>query len=505
MGISMEVFVTKLLQQIFLVGISTSIAIIIGIPLGIYVSRHSRARGFIVGFANILQTIPSLALLAFLLPFMGIGAKPAICALMLYALLPIIRNTLTGISEVPQQSLAAANGLGFTAGQRLMLVELPLAAPMIIAGIRTAVVINVGVATLAAFIGAGGLGDFITQGLSLNNTALLLTGAIPAAVLALILDFGIGEFEKSMDITKPNKRRHQFMGLGILTALISTLFVSAVVLYLPSNNNIVRIGSKNFTEQYILGNMMADLIQAKTKLTVERKLNLGTASILQQAMENHEIDMYPEYTGTAYLNILKQTKHLSEKQMYQFVKQAYQKQFHMTWLKPFGFYNNQAIAVTDSFAKKNHINTISDLINLAPQLTFGAPAEFLKRADGFPGLRKAYHLHFKTIQQLDKGLLYRALKNKDVSVATAFTTDGRIPLYHLKILKDDHHLFPAYYAAPIVDDSTLKKYPQIKKALAPLADIINNKTMQDLNYKVDVLKQSPAKVARDFLVKHHII
>ena len=185
----------KFREHLLLTGISTSFAIVAGVPLGILIARHKIARGSVLGVAGIVQTIPSLAMLAFLLPLLGIGIKPAIVALTLYALLPIIRNTYTGLTNIPGEIIEAATGLGFTKKQQLWLVELPLALPIIFAGIRTAAVIGVGIATLSSFIGAGGLGDFINRGLAMNNTNLILLGAGAAAVMALTIDFFLGRVE----------------------------------------------------------------------------------------------------------------------------------------------------------------------------------------------------------------------------------------------------------------------------------------------------------------------
>jgi len=186
----------KTLEHLVLTGVSTGLAVLIGLPLGIWITRNAVARRPVLGVVGIVQTIPSLAMLAFLLPFLGIGAKPAIVALTLYALLPIVRNTYTGLSEVAPDILEAAQGVGFTNRHQLLMVELPLAVPVIVAGVRTAAVIGVGIATLSAFIGAGGLGDFINRGLALNNTWLILLGAIPAALLALLVDAAIGLVER---------------------------------------------------------------------------------------------------------------------------------------------------------------------------------------------------------------------------------------------------------------------------------------------------------------------
>lgn len=185
----------KFREHVVLTGVSTSFAILAGVPLGILISRHKTIRGTVLATAGVVQTIPSLAMLAFLLPILGIGIKPAIVALTLYAFLPIIRNTYTGLTNISDEIIEAATGVGFTPKQMLCLVELPLAMPVIFAGIRTAAVIGVGIATLSSFIGAGGLGDFINRGLALNNTNLIFLGAGTAAILALTIDFFLGFVE----------------------------------------------------------------------------------------------------------------------------------------------------------------------------------------------------------------------------------------------------------------------------------------------------------------------
>ena len=195
----------KALEHLLLTGVSVGIAVIFGVPLGILIARRAGLRGAVLGIAGVVQTIPSLALLAFFLPLLGIGLAPAIAALILYALLPIVRNTFTGLNGISPAIIEAAHGMGFTDRQRLWMVEIPVAAPVIIAGIRTATVICVGVATLSAFIGAGGLGDFIVRGLALNNSRLILLGAVPAAILALVLDYAIGTAERMLQPGTPGK------------------------------------------------------------------------------------------------------------------------------------------------------------------------------------------------------------------------------------------------------------------------------------------------------------
>lgn len=498
----------KLIQQLDMVLLSTLIAIIFGIPLGIMIHRYPRFKIITLNIVSILWTIPSLALLAFLIPLLGIGFAPAIVALSIYALLPILRNTALGLESVPSASLEAARGLGFTAWQSLRLVELPLALPMIVGGIRTAMSITVGIATIAAFVGAGGLGDFINQGLATNHVALILMGAIPAAILALILDFLIGRVEKLLQQRHSHQRSKKqkiiipmviiFISTGLCVWWIKNIFTQ------PAQNTVI-VATKNFSEQLILGEMITQVLAAKTNLHIIKKFDLGTTAITQAAIVRGDIDMYPEYTGTAYLTVLHEDKSLSPAQMLQHLKLTYQQQFNLTWLSPFGFNNTQALAVRDNFAKQYHLQTMSDLVAIEKQLIIAVPAEYKSRPDGFIGLQKIYGLQIDNVKQMDPGLVYQAILQGDVNLINAFSTDGRIPAYHLMLLKDDKHLYPPYYAAIVIREETLKKYPQIVAALKPLFGLIDDNTMQQLNYQVDIQHVTPDIVARKFLVARHII
>jgi len=505
----MPELVLRIKEQFFLVGISVTLALLIGIPIGILISRTPRLKQWVLTISSAIWTIPSLALLAFLLPFVGIGMRPAIIALTLYALLPILRNTVTGIETVSSDALEAADGLGFTSFQRLWMVECPLALPVIVSGIRTATIICVGIATLAAFIGAGGLGDFINRGLATNNTNLVLLGAIPAALMALSLDglIGLGEKIISEKKSKPGlvtKKRVAYASIILIfcAPLLSYTFHNIIF---KTGQEKIRVASKNFTESMILSELMAQMIEAKTTLKVERKFNLGTTDIAHQAMIKGEIDIYPEYTGTAYLTVLKKPAHLvnqfhaAKQSLFTMVNKEYNQKYAITWLSPFGFENNQGLTVNRDFAKKHNLHTLSELSIIAPTLTIAAPAEFLQRADGMPGLKNAYQLKFKSIKSMDPGLMYQALRQKDVDVIMAFTTDGRIPEYHLAILKDDKQFFPPYDAAPLIRNKVLEQHPEIADALKPLAGAIDEKTMQQLNFEVDVKGQSVKQVVKHFL------
>lgn len=503
--------IEKTIQQIYLVGLALFLAVILGVPLGIWASKKLSIEHWVLSTTNIFQTIPSLAILAFLIPFFGIGVIPAIITLAIYALLPIVRSTVTGIKTVPSASLEAAKALGFTHLQKLWMVELPLALPSIISGIRIAAAMSVGIATLAAFIGAGGLGDFIFQGIALNNNQLVLLGAIPAAILALGLDYLIAQIEMIFANRKlKSKQKVNNLRIAKVTTvliLLISLVISPLILNaFTTSQPTIKIATKNFTEQYILGYLMADIINAKTNLRVIKKFNLGSTDVCQQAMQKKEIDIYPEYTGTAMTVILKTSPaNKDPQQLFNFVQQEYLKRFNINWLNSFGFNDTQAIAVRADLADQYHLNTISDLAKVSNHLTIAVPAEFMQRADAFVGLQKTYNINFANIKQMDPGLMYEAIKNNQVAVILAFSTDARIVKYHLKVLQDDKHLFPTYYAAPLVRQEVLDKYPQIQSALNILAGKIDDPMMQHLNYLVDIEHQSPEKVAKDFLVAKKLL
>lgn len=507
-------------EHVILTGVATGLAILAGIPLGMAASRVKALRGWVLGAVGILQTVPSLAMLVILLALMNkIGKLPAIVALTLYALLPIVRNTLTGLEGVARDVMEAARGIGMTDRQRLWMVQMPLAMPVMIAGIRTAAVVGVGIATLSAFIGAGGLGQFINRGLALSNTRLILLGAIPAALLALIVDFSIGAAEWGMRPTRQKERGRMKAKLKPVALVLPFVVVAlglAAYFARPAINGssgngddatatTIRIGTKNFTEQFIIGELMAQLIEAQPDLNVERRFNLGGTMICHGALTRDEIDVYPEYTGTALTAILKQNVSSDPGQVFQTVSKAYREKFGAEWLKPFGFNNTYAITVRWADAQQHGWKTISDLAKDAPHLSAGFTAEFSERPDGYPGLRKAYGFQFGEVRDLDPSLMYGAIVRDEVEVICAFATDGRIAAYKLQPLDDDRRFFPPYQAAPVVRRAILQKYPEVGEALAPLAGLLDDATMQKLNYEVDGKKRSPRDVAHGFLVEHQLL
>ncbi len=306
-------FAELVLEHLFLVIMSTGIAVLIGVPLGILLTRRPALSKPILGFANIMQTVPSLALFGFLIPLNiylfqfklvgGIGARTAIVALVLYSLLPIIRNTFTGISNVDPAIRDAGRGMGMTDRQLLFQVELPLALGVILAGVRVATVICVGTATIAAAIDAGGLGRYIFRGLRANDNVLILAGAVPAALIALGADLLLGYFEKTIQLGAVARSKSK--KLLWVTAVVVLAFLGGMYFFTGKGAGRIAVGSKDFTEQVIVGEILAQAIEAKTGMEVVRRFDLG-GNLAHDALVGGEIDLYVEYTGTGLLAILKE-------------------------------------------------------------------------------------------------------------------------------------------------------------------------------------------------------
>ncbi len=500
-------------EHLLLTGVATGVAVVVGIPLGISITKRAWLRSFIFGLAGIVQTVPSLAMLAFLLALTGkIGVLPAIIALTLYAFLPIIQNTVTGLEGVSPDIIEAAEGMGMTPAQEMRLVKIPLARPVIIAGIKTAAVISVGIATLSAFIGAGGLGEFINRGLSLADTRLILLGAIPSAILALYVSFAISSLEFGLNARKRKgstlfrERRGLVLSLIPLALLFVIGGAGIVSEAVPEQKRIIRIGSKNFTEQLILAEVMAQRIEAASDLKVERRFNLGGTMVCHGALVEGEIDMYPEYTGTALTAILDyKTRPAKPEEVYEIVSREYFNRFDLRWLKPFGFNNTYTFAVRKEDVELKGWKKVSDLGPAAPDLRAGFTSEFAERPDGYPGFKEAYGISFGDVRDLDPALMYDAIREGQVDIIVAFSTDSRIPGYNLTLLEDDKSFFPPYYAAPVVRQETLKQFPEIADALSPLGGLIDDGTMQLLNYEADQKKRKVSEVVEEFLLNEGLL
>ncbi|MFY9574788.1 MAG: glycine betaine ABC transporter substrate-binding protein, partial [Blastocatellia bacterium] len=474
------------------------------VPVGIILTRRASLAKPVLAIANVLQTIPSLALFGFLIPLLGsygIGRVPAIIALFLYSLLPIIRNTFTGINGVDPAVREAARGMGMTGWQMLIQVELPLALNVIVAGVRVATVISVGTATIAAAIGAGGLGTYIFRGLRMNDNTLILAGAVPAAIMALGADFTLGWIERVLAPgTRGSTSRLKTWALATAVAVIV-----AVALFSLSSGALskggrrVAVGSKDFTEQVILGELIAQTIEAKTDLQVDRRFELG-GDLCHRGLLAGEIDAYVEYTGTAFTAILKHQPVSDPREVYAQVKREYETSFNLEWLEPLGFNNTFAILIRGEDAHRLNLKTISDGARYAPGWRAGFGQDFMSREDGYPGFARAYGLKFTDPpREMDLSLTYRALAAKQVDLIAGNSTDGLIDQLGLFQLDDDRHYFPPYEAAPIVRHETLERYPQLREAINGLAGKITNEQMRKLNYAVDGEKRDVKQVVREFL------
>ncbi len=497
-------YLYELLIQHFVLSLTAIIIIvIIGIATGIAILRFKSIRQIVLGFVNFIYTIPSIAMFGLFIPLVGIGFINALVVLVIYGLLPMIRNTYTGLNEVDSLYIDAAKGMGATPSQIFFRIRWPLAFPTILSGFRTMVVMTIALAGLASFIGAGGLGQAIYRGINTNNSSLILAGSISVALLALFTDLIIGAFEKRVRSRKLHTPRNK-----LFTAFAAVFFIIIPLLLFifnskvnsPGRSSEIVVASKPTAEQYILGEIIARLIEEKTSIPVKRTFGIGGGtSNIQPAMLSGEIDIYPEYTGTAWLFVLKKKKISNPDTLFNDLADIYNKEFHLTWVTRFGFNNTYTLAMFDTTASREGIKTISDLAPKSNRYRFGAEFDFFERDDGFYGLSALYSLNFKKIVELDINLKFNALENGTVDIIDAFSTDSRIRQMNLRTLIDDKNYFPAYQAGIVVRNETLKKYPELKSLLEQLNNTIDDSTMTMLNYEVDISNKSTEEVASAFL------
>jgi len=488
-------------QHVVLVLAATATAIAIGLPLGIVAARKPRLGAPLLAFTNIVQTVPSLAMFGFLVavPLIGgVGARSALIVLILYGLLPVMRNTVAGIQGIDRAVRNAGVAMGMTARQLLLQVELPLAMPTIVAGVRVAAVVGVGAATIAAAIGAGGLGDFIFRGLSMTDPTVILAGAVPAALLALAVDAGLGWLER---VLTPGTIRHRRLTFRAVAAIVIALMLMVAGGFALSGRwgTRVIIGSKNFTEQVILGELLAQAVERATDLRVDRRLNLGGTFISEEALRAGAIDAYIEYTGTALTAIFHQPTSRDRAEVYSRVAAAYAESGR-TVLPPLGFNNTFAILVRTADARRLGLKTISDVVPHAPKWKAAFGYEFLEREDGYKGLVRTYGLRFaEPPRVMDLTLIYRALASGAVDLIAGDATHGLIKGLDLFMLEDNRRYFPPYDAVPVVRTQTLAAHPQLRIAIERLAGKISEETMREMNYDVDVRRRDASAVVREFL------
>jgi osmoprotectant transport system permease protein len=374
------------------------------------------------------------------------------------------------------------------------MVQLPLAMPSIVSGIRVATVIGVGTTTIAAAIGAGGLGEYIFRGLSMVDTTTILAGAIPAAALALASD-GV------LALVEDRVRRVPLAASTVIRAAGATAVVASLLLIgvaaRPAAERVV-VGSKNFTEQVILGELLAQTLEAEG-LMVDRKLNLGGTFVADRGLRNGELDAYVEYTGTAVTAVFHEQVPHDSRLALERARQLYAAT-GLTVAAPLGFNNTFAILVRGSDASARSLRTVDDLKGLAPQWTAGFGYEFLQREDGFAGLTRTYGLQFAGPPRgMDLSLIYKALADRQVDVIAGDATSAMIEAFHLAALEDNRRYFPPYDAVPVVRTASLLRHPEIGRALDRLAGRVIDADMRAMNAAVDVQHREVAAVVRTFL------
>ena len=489
-------FLNLTVEHILISLLAISIASVLGIILGIIISEYRRFSGLILGTVNILYTIPSIALLGFFITITGVGNTTALIALIIYALLPIIRSTYTGIININPLIIEASEGMGSTKLQQLFKIKLPLALPVLMSGIRNMVTMTIALAGIASFVGAGGLGVAIYRGITTNNSAMTFLGSLLIAILALIFDFILGIIEKRLTNHKRTKYKMNFK------LIILGLFIIIFGAYFSLNSKkdkTINIATKPMTEGYILGQMLTELIEQDTdlKVNITNGVGGGTSNI-HPAIVKGEFDLYPEYTGTSWEAVLKKEASYDESKFDELQKE-YKEKYNLEYVNLYGFNNTYGLAVNKDIAEKYNLKTYSDLAKVSNNLIFGAEYDFFEREDGYKELQKVYNMDFKKKIDMDIGLKYQAMKDKKIDVMVIFTTDGQLAISDVVVLEDDKKMYPSYRAGTVVRSEILSKYPELKAVLEKLNNILDDKTMADLNYQVESEGKKPEDVAREYL------
>lgn len=473
-------------SHILIASTALVLGLILALPLGVFAARHRRVEQAVLGFASLVQTIPSLALLALFYPLLlavrtltgapisPLGFLPALLALTLYALLPILRNIVVAFRGLDADVLEAADGVGMTAWQKLRFVEAPLALPTVMAGIRTAAVWTIGAATLSTTVGQPSLGDVIFSGLQTQNWQLVIWGCVAAAALALTADALLALAERGIS-----------KGPRILWIAALALFVAGPVTALVSQaretGTTVTIGAKSFAEQYILARLIGHRLEA-AGYRVRYKENLGSAVVFG-AVTSGEVDVYVDYAGTLWTNEMRRTGNPPRAEMVAGVSAWTLKTRGVTTLGPLGFENAYALAMRGTDAKRRGIASIDDLSRAASDLTMGADLEFLDRPE-WATIRKAYDLRFARQRTFNPTFMYDALKSGDADVISAFSSDGRIAADKLIVLTDPRGAIPSYDALLLLGPKAARD-ARLVTTLRPLVGAVPVDRMRQANFMVD--------------------
>lgn len=501
-------------QHILISVIALGLGLLISLPLGVLAARVRVLRWPVLAIASVIQTIPSIALLALMVVVLiavnamwrgltggdtgdrlvsAIGFVPTIVALTLYSLLPILRNTVTGITGVDPAMTEAARALGMTSTQRFFKVELPLATPVILAGVRTATVWTVSIATLSTPVGQPSLGNYIFTGLQTYNVTAIIFGCVGAAALALGLDQLLGLLESGA----AKRSRPRVIGAIIGILLVASLvFAPSLIDWImrdgsnESTKPTATVASKPFGESYILAQLIADRLE--TGFTVTQKQGLGS-TVAYDALRAGEVDAYVDYTGTIWAMIMKRNEVQPPETVYREMKAWLEDHAEITTLGRLGFANAYALAVRRETAERLNLKTISDLAPHADTMRIGSDPEFFGRAE-WTDLQRDYGMTFREQVPMQSTLMYQAIGAGEVDVITAYTSDGRIKRYDLVTLEDDLHVLPPYDAVLLLSPTAAKNETLVER-LRPLVDGITLDAMRQANLMLDVEGESIGEAA----------
>ena len=489
----------ELAAHVVLSAAALALGIAIALPLTLWSARNAAVARLALGLASLIQTIPALALLALFYPILlwlsglvggripALGFLPALLALALYAVLPILRGGVTGLAGLDPAVREAADAVGMTAGQKLRWVEAPLVAPYIMAGIRTAAVWTIGAATLATTIGQTSLGDPIFAGLQTQNWVTVLAGCIAAAALAIAADGVLALVERGIAARRP---RHVWLGLAVVAAGLGWALWPGN----PEKRETLVVGAKNFSEQYILARLIGERLEA-AGYAVEYREGLGSAVVFR-ALDAGDVDVYVDYAGTLWTGEFKRSDSPPRAAMLREIGVRLDRPGGARLIGPLGFENAYAFAMRGDVAKANRVASLVDLVAAAPQLTLGADLEFLDRPE-WAAVEAAYPLRFGATRKYSPTFMYRALESGDADVITAFSSDGRIAADKLVVLTDPRGAIPNYDAL-LLASSKCAAAPRCVAALRPLVGAIPVSAMREANYRVDrdKDKQQPELAAR---------
>jgi osmoprotectant transport system permease protein len=479
-----------------------ALGLLISLPLAIAARNRPVLRGLLLGFASIVQTVPGLALLALFYPlllaltalslswfgfgFSAFGFLPAVLALALYSMLPVLRNTITGLRGVDPAILEAAQGVGMTPSQSLFTVELPLALPVMMAGIRTAAVWVIGTATLSTPIGQTSLGNYIFAGLQTQNWVFVLFGCFAAAALALAVDQLLALIETG--IRERSRFRIAFGGIGIAALVAATLVPS-----MARSASTYVVGAKTFAEQYVLSALIAQRLQA-SGLGATTREGLGS-NVIFDALASNDIDVYVDYSGTLWANQFHHSDIRPRQQLLDELKSTLAQQ-HITLFGELGFANAYALVMPRKRAEQLGIHSIADLASHAGSLSMAADYEFFSRPE-WAGLRDAYGLAFRAQRQMQPDFMYAAVASGEVDVIAGYTSDGLIAKYDLVVLDDPKHAIPPYDAIVLISPKRAGDQA-LRAALQPLLGAIDISDMREANLRAagNDGASSPSAVAR---------